>query len=82
MQVQPQTWRYTEQLLGARVQPTADGNIRIGVAYLRQMLREFGGDRRRALAAYYQGPRAVREVGLYASSERYVATVLALARRM
>jgi hypothetical protein len=46
------------------------------------MLREFGGNRRRALAAYYQGPRAVRELGLYASSERYVATVLALARRM
>jgi len=44
------------------------------------MLREFGGNRRLALAAYYQGPRAVREGGLYASSERYVATVLALAR--
>jgi soluble lytic murein transglycosylase-like protein len=82
MQVEPQTWTYTEHLLGTRVQPTTDGNIRIGVAYLRQMLREFGGNRRRALAAYYQGPRAVREVGLYASSERYVATVLALARRM
>jgi soluble lytic murein transglycosylase-like protein len=82
MQVEPDTWIYTEHLLGTRVQRTTDGNIRIGVAYLRQMLREFRGDRRRALAAYYQGPRAVREVGLYASSERYVATVLALARRM
>ena len=82
MQVEPSTWRYTEHLLGTHVRHTTDGNIRIGVAYLRQMLREFGGDRRRALAAYYQGPRAVREVGLYASSERYVATVLALARRM
>jgi soluble lytic murein transglycosylase-like protein len=82
MQVEPQTWRYTEHLLGIHVQPTTDGNIRIGVAYLRQMLREFDGNQRRALAAYYQGPRAVREVGLYASSERYVATVLALARRM
>jgi soluble lytic murein transglycosylase-like protein len=82
MQVEPETWTYTEHLLGTHVQPTTDGNIRIGVAYLRQMLHEFGGDRRRALAAYYQGPRAVREDGLYASSEHYVATVLALARRM
>jgi len=82
MQVEPSTWTYTEHLLGTRVPPTVDGNIRIGIAYLHQMLREFGGNRRLALAAYYQGPRAVREGGLYASSERYVATVLALARRL
>jgi soluble lytic murein transglycosylase-like protein len=82
MQVEPYTWRYTEQLIGTRVDHTTDGNIRIGVAYLHQMLQEFGGDRRLALAAYYQGPHAVREVGLYRSSERYVATVLALARTM
>lgn len=82
MQVQPTTWTYTEHLLGTRVAHTTDGNIRIGVAYFHQMLREFGGDRRRALAAYYQGPRAVRELGVYASSERYAANILALARRM
>ena len=82
MQVQPTTWTYTEHLLGTHVAHTTDGNIRIGLAYLHQMLREFGGDRRRALAAYYQGPRAVRELGVYASSERYVANILALARRM
>jgi soluble lytic murein transglycosylase-like protein len=80
MQVEPYTWTYTEQLLGTQVAHTTDGNIRIGVAYLHHMLEEFGGDRRLALAAYYQGPNAVREVGLYGSSERYVATVLALAR--
>jgi soluble lytic murein transglycosylase-like protein len=80
MQVEPWTWRYTEQLLGTHVDNTTDGNIRIGVAYLHQMLREFGGDTRLALAAYYQGPNSVREVGLYGSSERYVSTVLALAR--
>ncbi len=82
MQVEPGTWTYTEHLLGTRVERTTDGNIRIGVAYLREMLVEFHGDRRLALAAYYQGPRAVRQVGLYASSERYVATVLALSRRL
>jgi soluble lytic murein transglycosylase-like protein len=82
MQVEPSTWTYTEHLLGARVPHTTDGNIQIGVAYLRQMLREFGGNRRLALAAYYQGPRAVRDAGVYPSSERYVATVLALRRRL
>lgn len=82
MQVEPSTWTYTEHLLGTRVPATTDGNIRIGLAYLHHMLQEFGGNRRLALAAYYQGPRAVRETGVYASSERYVATVLALARRL
>jgi soluble lytic murein transglycosylase-like protein len=82
MQVEPSTWTYTEHLLGARVPHTTDGNIQIGVAYLRHMLDEFGGNRRLALAAYYQGPRAVRDVGVYPSSERYVANVLALTRRM
>ena len=66
----------------ARVPHTTDGNIQIGVAYLGHMLEEFGGNRRLALAAYYEGPRAVREAGVYPSSERYVATVLALTRRM
>jgi soluble lytic murein transglycosylase-like protein len=82
MQVEPSTWTYTEHLLGRRVPHTTDGNIQIGVAYLRHMLDEFGGNRRLALAAYYQGPRAVRDVGVYPSSERYVANVLALTRRM
>jgi soluble lytic murein transglycosylase-like protein len=82
MQVEPSTWTYTEHLLDTRVEHTTDGNIRIGMAYLHQMLREFAGNRRLALAAYYEGPRAVRDAGLYPSSERYVATVLALVRRM
>lgn len=82
MQVEPSTWTYTEHLLGTHVPHTTDGNIQIGIAYLRHMLEEFGGNRRLALAAYYEGPRAVREAGVYPSSERYVATVLALTRRM
>jgi soluble lytic murein transglycosylase-like protein len=82
MQVEPSTWTYTEHLLGTHVPHTTDGNIQIGVAYLRHMLDEFGGNRRLALAAYYEGPRAVREAGVYPSSERYVATVLALTRRL
>ncbi|HEY1369129.1 MAG TPA: lytic transglycosylase domain-containing protein [Gaiellaceae bacterium] len=82
MQVVPGTWRYTEQLLGRRVDHTSDGNIRIGVAYLRYLLHEFHGNLRLALAAYHQGPGAVREHGVYPSSARYVANVLALRRRL
>jgi soluble lytic murein transglycosylase-like protein len=79
MQVQPATWAHTERLLGERVAPTTDGNIRIGIAYLRRMLDEFG-DTRAALAAYNQGPTALRRHGPYRSAASYAETVLALAR--
>jgi soluble lytic murein transglycosylase-like protein len=82
MQVQPATWRWTETLIGHRVSPSADGNVQIGVAYLHNLLREFHGDRRLALAAYYQGPAAVRRDGVYRSAERYVRNVLALSSRL
>ena len=82
MQVVPGTWRYTEGLLGRRVDHTSDGNIRIGIAYLRYVLHEFHGNLRLALAAYHQGPAAVRAHGVYPSSARYVANVLALRRRL
>jgi hypothetical protein len=54
----------------------------VGVAYLRQLLREFQGDERLALGAYYQGPRAVRERGLFPETEAYVEDILALKRRV
>lgn len=52
-------------------------NVRMGVRYLRQLLVNFEGDERLALASYYQGERAVREIGVYPESERFVANVLA-----
>jgi len=83
MQVMPDTWTYVEDILiGADVPRTADGNVRVGVAYLRQLLSEFGGDERLALAAYYQGARAVREQGLLPGTRNYVAAILALRERM
>jgi hypothetical protein len=82
MQVIPPTWRFVEDvLLGHDVRRTARGNIRVGILYLRYLLREFGGSKRLALAAYYQGPRAVRRHGLYLETRVYVRTVLALRRR-
>src|SRR5262249_30746924 len=65
MQVEPDTWDYVEGvlLLGATVPHDTDGNVRIGVAYLHHLLNVFGGNERLAVAAYYQGMRAVQEVG-------------------
>jgi soluble lytic murein transglycosylase-like protein len=84
MQVTPATWSYVETvLLGGRSVPhTADGNVRVGVAYLAHLLRAFGGDERLALAAYYQGPASVRRRGLLRETKAFVADVLALKARM
>jgi peptidoglycan hydrolase-like protein with peptidoglycan-binding domain len=82
MQVMPATWNFVEHvLMGRNVRRTARGNVRVGIVYLRHMLRLFNGDKRLALAAYYQGPRAVRRHGLYRETRVYVRTVLALQRR-
>jgi len=82
MQVTPETWRYVELfLVGHRVRRTADGNVRVGVAYLHQLLHEFRFDARLALSAYYQGSSAVRKHGLYRETKRFVRDVLALQRR-
>jgi peptidoglycan hydrolase-like protein with peptidoglycan-binding domain len=83
MQVTPATWDYVETvLLGMAIPRTADGNVRVGIAYLSHLLREFGGDERLALGAYYQGPASVRRRGLLRESRAFVADVLALKARM
>lgn len=80
MQVMPQTWRYVETfLIGRKVPGTVSGNIRVGVAYIRELRREFNGSNRRALAAWHQGPASYRRHGPYAVTRRFVANVLALA---
>jgi soluble lytic murein transglycosylase-like protein len=79
MQILPVTWSYVESvLIGANVPRTASGNIRVGVVYVRQLLRQFGGDERKALAAWYQGPASVRRNGILRESKVFVANVLAL----
>ena len=83
MQILPVAWDYVEQvLIGQTVPRTPAGNVQIGVAYIRQLLREFGGDERLAVGAWYQGPRAVREHGLYPETKVYVDDVLALRTRV
>jgi hypothetical protein len=48
------------------------------VRYLRWLLDEFRGDRRLALAGYYQGAEAVRARGLFDDTKRYVTIILKL----
>jgi peptidoglycan hydrolase-like protein with peptidoglycan-binding domain len=82
MQVTPATWSYAEMILvGHRIPNTVSGNVQVGVAFLDELLREFGGDVRLALGAYAQGPSSVHRHGLFRETRRYVAGVLALSRR-
>jgi soluble lytic murein transglycosylase-like protein len=79
MQLLPETWEWVDAMLIGRSTPrTADGNVRAGVRYLRWQLDQFGGDVRLALAGWYQGARAVREIGLYDDTKEFVRIVLSL----
>jgi len=79
MQLLPETWEFVDLvLLGARTPRTYQGNVRAGVRYLRWQLDEFSGDRRLALAGWYQGARAVRERGLFEDTKEFVRIVLTL----
>jgi soluble lytic murein transglycosylase-like protein len=83
MQILPTTWDYVvDEIIGHPVDKTALGNVQVGVALLRHLLDAFGGDERLALAAWYQGERAVRERGLFDETKPFVANVLALRERM
>jgi soluble lytic murein transglycosylase-like protein len=83
MQLLPSTWEYVEtSLIRQQVPHTADGNVRVGLAYLSHLLKAFGGNERLALAGWYQGERAVRKHGLYDETKPFVSDVLALRLRM
>lgn len=83
MQVMPDTWDYVEQvlLLGRSVPHDADGNVRVGVAYVHHLLHIYGGDEHKALAAYYQGARALDVAGFLPGTQQYVDDILALKAR-
>jgi len=79
MQLLPETWEFVDVvLLGVTTPRNYQGNVRAGVRYLRWQLDEFRGDRRLALAGWYQGARAVRERGLFDDTQEFVRIVLAL----
>jgi hypothetical protein len=79
MQLLPETWEFVDTvLLGERTPRNYEGNVRAGVRYLRWQHDQFGGNVRLALAGWYQGARAVREIGLYDDTRLFVRVVLAL----
>jgi len=83
MQLLPTTFRFAESvLIGHRVRHNANGNVRAGVAYLAHLLHDFHGNKRLALAGWYQGERAVRKHGVYKVSRTFVKDVLSLEKRM
>ncbi len=83
MQVMPGTWDWVQQnLADSPLDPdSAHDNVRAGVLYLGQLLRDTGGDPRKAVAAYYQGLGSVQQSGMYPETERYVDNVMALRSR-
>jgi N-acetylmuramoyl-L-alanine amidase len=82
MQIMPDTWTFVETvLLGRTVPKTGEGGVEVGMALLSHLLKRFGGDQRLALAAWYQGEKAVREHGLYDETVTFVKNVLALTGR-
>ena len=83
LQTLPTTRQYVETvLLGHSVPHTLDGDIEVGIVYLRHLLQVFGGNESLALAGWYQGERAVRLYGPYNVTKPFVDDVLALSLRM
>ncbi len=83
LQTLPTTRDYVETVLSGKPIPhTVNGDVEVGVLYLKHLLAVFDGDESKALAGWYQGERAVRQHGVYAVSKPFVANVLALRERM
>jgi len=83
LQTLPTTRAYVETVLAGRPIPhTVDGDIEVGVLYLRHLLQVFHGNVSLALAGWYEGEKAVEDVGVYAVTKPFVADVIALRARM
>jgi LysM repeat protein len=81
MQVLPSTARWMSAYVGRRLNPRDLHHNAVAGTVLIRVLRSQAGPRR-AIAGYYQGLAGVRKHGMYPSTKRYVANVLALKRRL
>ena len=79
MQVEPYTGRHIAALMGHPLNlHRLDDNIHAGVFWLSDLISYYGGDERLAVAAYYQGTKALARHGLYEDTLQYVNDVLSL----
>jgi LysM repeat protein len=80
MQVLPDTADWIgEAMLGASVNiHDSRQNVRAGVTLLKHYLLRYKGNRRLALAAYYQGQRSADRYGVLPVSGPYIASILLL----
>lgn len=82
MQVMPATGTWMAQYAGRALDlRRMSDNVEAGVLFLKVLRRMFD-DERDVIAAYYQGPGAVRRHGHYPETIRYVENVLAIKRRI
>jgi murein DD-endopeptidase MepM/ murein hydrolase activator NlpD len=85
MQIVPSTWRWIDRYLtpGSPLgTASAAENVRGGVLLLHQLLAATGDSYALTAAGYFQGLASVRRYGMYRSTRRYVADVLALQQRL
>ncbi len=83
LQVMPTTRSFVEEVLvGHPLPQTLDGDIEVGVLYLKHLLDQFDGNTPLALGAWYQGEAAVKQFGLYNVTKPFVDDVMALQSRM
>ncbi|CAN5158278.1 hypothetical protein BH18ACT9_BH18ACT9_21840 [soil metagenome] len=81
MQIMPATGRWISELVGRRLNPRdLYHNARTGVRLIRILRTE--ARPRVAIAGYYQGLAGVRRDGMYPSTKEYVASVMALKKRI
>jgi LysM repeat protein len=83
MQLLPGTWDFVQGNLADRSldASSAQANVRAGVIYLAQLLRDTGGDEGLATAAYYQGLSSVRSHGVFSETQTYVDSVMTLRQK-
>ncbi len=84
MQIEPATWRYIGANLAGPppLSPaSASDNVRAGALLVHSLLSATGGDSAMAAAGYYQGLDSVRAHGVFADTQPYVNSVMALRRR-
>jgi LysM repeat protein len=79
MQVEPYTEAHIRDLIGRDFNLySTDDNIHAGIYWLSVLLRQYGGDERMAVAAYYEGSQALASHGYFQDTVQYVNNVMAL----